>query len=84
MVTALGALAVWWALWSLANINGIVVRQQVTPAHLQSRVNASARSIAFDGQPVGALLASIASTGLTVEGTYLVMGGCVTCAAGAS
>jgi MFS family permease len=79
--TALGALAVWWAVWNLANLNGIVVRQQVTPAHLQSRVNASARSIAFGGQPVGALLASVASTGLSVEGTCLVAGGCVTCAA---
>jgi MFS family permease len=81
LVAALVALALWWATWDLANLNGIVVRQQVTPAHLQSRVNATARSIAFGGQPVGALLAAVASTGLAVEGVYLVAGVGVTCAA---
>jgi MFS family permease len=44
--------------WALCNtlivINGIALRQQVTPDHLQARVNTTARMIAWGGQPFGA------------------------------
>lgn len=40
-------------------VNGIVTRQVVTPDHLQSRVNTTARLIAWGGTPLGAGLAGV-------------------------
>jgi hypothetical protein len=37
-------------------INGIALRQQVMPDHLQARVNTTARMIAWGGQPFGAAI----------------------------
>ena len=42
---------------TLLIVNGIVTRQVVTPDRLQSRVNTTARLIAWGGNPVGAALA---------------------------
>lgn len=43
-------------------LNGITYRQQVCPAELQSRVNTTARMLAWGvGQPVGAALAGTVS-----------------------
>lgn len=40
-------------------VNGIITRQVVTPDHLQSRVNTTARLIAWGGSPLGAALAGV-------------------------
>ncbi|MFC5012932.1 MFS transporter [Nocardioides plantarum] len=40
-------------------VNGIVARQVVTPDHLQSRVNTTARLIAWGGSPLGAALGGV-------------------------
>lgn len=40
-------------------VNGIVTRQVVTPDHLQSRVNTTARLIAWGGSPLGAVLGGV-------------------------
>ncbi len=40
-------------------VNGIVTRQVVTPDHLQSRVNTTARLIAWGGSPLGAALGGV-------------------------
>lgn len=40
-------------------VNGIVTRQVVTPDHLQSRVNTTARLIAWGGSPLGAALGGL-------------------------
>ncbi len=53
----LGILVLWQAGNSLVIINGIVVRQAVTPGRLQGRVNTTARMIAWGGTPLGAMLA---------------------------
>jgi Transmembrane secretion effector len=66
------ALLVWWGTWVLVDLNGITIRQQLTPARLQSRVNTSARTIAYGGQPVGAAVAAAASAVLPVESVFLV------------
>jgi hypothetical protein len=46
-------------LWSLTStlviLNGITARQRLTPDRLQSRVNTTARMIAWGGTPLGAL-----------------------------
>lgn len=52
-------LALWQAASSLTTLNGIVVRQAVTPQRLQARVNTTARMIAWGGSPLGATLGGI-------------------------
>ena len=64
LLVALALAPTLWAgvlvigLWQLCNsliiINGIALRQQVTPDHLQARVNTTARMVAWGGQPFGA------------------------------
>jgi MFS family permease len=56
IVPALLALGAWQASNIVVTMNGIVVRQQVTPDALQGRVNAIGRMIAWGGQPLGAAL----------------------------
>jgi hypothetical protein len=52
---------VWIVLWEAAVaavvLNGIVVRQLVTPADLQGRVGVTGRMVAWGTQPLGALMA---------------------------
>ncbi|WP_462187670.1 MFS transporter, partial [Frankia sp. CcWB2] len=55
----MGILLLWQASTSLVILNGIVVRQAVTPLRLQARVNTAARMIAWGGTPLGAVLAGI-------------------------
>lgn len=50
---------VWNATHSLIIINGISLRQRVTPERLQSRVNAAGRMIAWGGTPFGAAVAGL-------------------------
>lgn len=40
-------------------INGIALRQQVTPDHLQARVNTTARVVAWSGQPFGTAVGGV-------------------------
>lgn len=57
----LAALCAWQGMYTLVILNGIVVRQQLTPDHLQARVNTTARMIAWGGQPLGAAIAGVAA-----------------------
>ncbi|MFJ8965940.1 MFS transporter [Lentzea sp. NPDC102401] len=55
----------WGITGALVVINGITYRQQVCPEELQSRVNTTARMVAWGlGQPVGAALAGVLSVAL--------------------
>lgn len=63
----------WSVTSTLTIITGISLRQMVTPDHLQSRVNATARMIAWGGAPFGAALAGILAERTTISTTYLVM-----------
>lgn len=53
--------------------NGISLRQMVTPDHLQSRVNAAGRMIAWGGTPFGATLGGALAQVADVRLTYLIM-----------
>ena len=64
LVVSLLLLVVYQAANTMIVVNGIVVRQSVTPDHLQSRVNTTARMIAMGGTPVGA------AAGGAVAGTF--------------
>lgn len=58
---AAGAFVVWGLVSTLVVLNGISTRQQLTPDHLQARVNTSARMLAWGGTPFGALAAGAAA-----------------------
>ena len=70
---ALVVLAVLQAANTLVNVNGIVVRQALTPDRLQGRVNTTARMIAWGGTPFGALLGGVLADVAGVAAALLVM-----------
>ncbi len=82
LAPAFGPARALYARWSAARtliiINGITLRRQVVPDHLQSRVNATARMIAWGGTPFGAMLGGLLAEGLPIRLTLIVVGGFVT------
>jgi MFS family permease len=72
LAIALPLVGAWGGTSLLVIVNGITLRQQVTPDALQSRVNASARLIALSGNPLGALLAGIVAQAANVRIALLV------------
>lgn len=69
--------SLFYLLWNLSSmliiINGITLRQQLTPDHLQGRVHASSRMIAYGGSPFGAVLGGMTAAGLGVQSAYMFM-----------
>ncbi|CAN5556849.1 hypothetical protein BH24ACT14_BH24ACT14_17620 [soil metagenome] len=70
---ALVLLLGWQGTYLLVISNGIVLRQQLTPDRLRSRVNTSARMIAWGGQPFGAALGGAVAEVASIRATYLLM-----------
>lgn len=65
------AIYIFWQLGNtLVIVNGITLRQQLTPDHLQGRVHASGRMIAYGGTPIGSLLGGIAAAAMSVQLVY--------------
>ncbi|MGQ0776862.1 MAG: MFS transporter [Pseudonocardiales bacterium] len=58
-VPAMIAYSTWSFAWTVTILNGITLRQQVTPAPLQARVNTAGRIIAWGGTPIGAVLGGV-------------------------
>lgn len=67
----------FWAMWqfagSLVITNGITLRQQLTPDHLQGRVNTTGRMIAWGGTPFGAFLGGAIAESAGVQAAYLTL-----------
>lgn len=63
----------WSTAAVVAILNGITTRQRLTPDGLQSRVNTTARMIAWGGTPVGALVGGAVAQVADVRTAYLVM-----------
>ena len=61
------------ACYMLIVINGISLRQQVIPDHLQSRVNATARMISWGGTPFGAAVGGLLAEATDIRITFFVM-----------
>jgi MFS family permease len=61
--------------YTLTTTNGIALRQLVIPDQLQSRVNATARMIAWGGAPFGAAIGGILVQVTTIRVAYLIMAG---------
>jgi MFS family permease len=72
----------WNAVHTLIIINGISLRQRVTPEPLQSRVNAAGRMIAWGGTPFGAVVAGVLADAYGVRVGLLVTALAVFIAAG--
>jgi MFS family permease len=72
-----GAALLLWAVWELArttgNLNGITVRQQLTPDELQGRVNTTGRMISWGGTPFGALVGGTIAELAGVQAAYLAL-----------
>ncbi|MGL5824730.1 MAG: MFS transporter [Nocardioides sp.] len=78
---ALPIYLLWAATWVLTIINGISTRQLATPDHLQSRVNTTARMIAWGGTPFGALLGGFVAETTSVRTAYVAMSAAVAASA---
>jgi MFS family permease len=63
----------WLGCNHMVNINGISLRQIVTPDHLQSRVNASARMVMVAANPLGAALSGVLAEQTSVRISLLIM-----------
>jgi len=63
----------WLGCNHLININGIALRQLVTPDNLQSRVNASARMVMVAANPLGAALGGLLAEQISVRFALLIM-----------
>ena len=72
--TALILMFLWSAAQMFVILNGVALRQTVTPDHLQSRVNVTARMIAIAGAPVGAVLGGVLAEVSSVRIALLVSG----------
>lgn len=73
LLMALPIYLLWDGFYTLVIINGISLRQIVTPEHLQSRVNATARMIAWGGSPFGAAVGGALAELLDIRAAYLFM-----------
>jgi MFS family permease len=66
-----------WALFELARLtatmNGITIRQQLTPDELQGRVNTTGRMIAWGGAPFGALVGGVLAQTVNVTVAFVVL-----------
>lgn len=77
MMAAGACLLVWSGGNTLVILNGITLRQQLTPDHLQARVNTTARMVAWGGTPLGAvgcgLLAQVVPVGTAIASTSTIL-----------
>lgn len=88
ILAASGCLLVWSIGNTLVILNGISLRQQLTPDALQARVNTTGRMVAWGGTPVGALACGLiaqtsgAAVGVAATSVVLLGGLAYGCAAG--
>lgn len=72
-----GGALLLWAVWEAGrgagNMNGITVRQQLTPDELQGRVNTTGRMISWGGTPFGALVGGGVAELAGVRAAYVVL-----------
>jgi hypothetical protein len=63
----------WGLSYTLTTTNGIALHQLVTPAHLQSRVNAYASMVAWGGTPFGAAVGGVLAQATTIRAAHFIM-----------
>ncbi|MBI3980082.1 MAG: MFS transporter [Chloroflexi bacterium] len=70
---ALVAYALWQGTFNLILINGLTIRQQLTPDRLQGRVNTVGRAIASGGMPLGAAIGGLLAEWLGIRAAYGIL-----------
>jgi predicted MFS family arabinose efflux permease len=70
--------------YTIVIVNGVSIRQQIVPDHMQSRVNTTARMIAWGGTPVGATFGGLLAASYSIKTTLLICSAPVIFAAAAS
>lgn len=70
LAVAFVGLVVFQAATSIVIINGITVRQVLTPDELQGRVNTTGRMIAWGGTPFGAVAAGVFAEASNIQDAY--------------
>ena len=73
ILLAMTCYCLWNVCYSLTIINGISLRQQVTPDHLQSRVNTTARMLQVMTMPLGAVCGGFLAQTTSIRMAYLTM-----------
>lgn len=73
LIIGLPLLFLWHGSYTLVVLNGITARQIATPHHLQSRVNATARMIAWGGTPFGAAIGGAVADVVGVRPAITIM-----------
>lgn len=66
-------LLLWEFAIMLGILNVIALRQQITPDHLQSRVNTTVRMVAAAGLSLGAAIGGFLADQISIRATYLIM-----------
>lgn len=74
LAMAVPVVAAWQVATSLVIMNGITIRQQVTPEGLQSRVGATGRTIAWGAAPLGAFAGGAIADATSVRWAIAVLG----------
>lgn len=88
IVAAAGCLLIWSIGNTIVILNGISLRQQLTPDRLQARVNTTGRMVAWGGTPIGAIgaggIAQITdvAAGVGAMAVVIAVGVAYGCAAG--
>lgn len=49
----------WGSCYTILIVNNVTIRQSILPDHFQARVNSTARTIAWGGEPIGAGLSAL-------------------------
>lgn len=79
---AVAGLAMWGLTSTIVVVNGLTVRQLVTPDHLQGRVNLVGRMLAFGvGHPIGAMVGGVLAEALSVKAALVITSLPLVCAA---
>lgn len=73
LASAVASLAAWAFAFDLVILNGITVRQYVTPDNLQGRVNSTGRMVAWGGQPFGAAVGGVVAQLTSVRLALVLM-----------
>jgi MFS family permease len=73
LTVALPFYLLWFGCHMLVIVNGISLRQMVTPDHLQARVNTAGRMVAWGGTPFGAALGGLVAELTTIRTAYALL-----------
>lgn len=74
IISALIWMAAFQFSYTVVTITGVSIRQLLTPDRLRSRVNSVARMVAWGGNPVGAIIAGLLASGISIRLVFLLMG----------